>query len=130
MARASAASRGRTTKQPVEVEAAAVQVVGVAGAGQIEPGDQRVAFPVRGREGLGRQRDLARGRRAEDLGDPPARQPAAERRVQIGEGRGELGDGFRRGRGLADGARAVLQLQPRHHGIELALAVGGHGFPR
>ena len=31
--------------------------------------------------------------------------------------------------GSTHGARAVLQLQPRHHGIELAPAVGGHCAP-
>ena len=114
-------------QQPVEVEAAAVQVVGVAGARQIEPGDQRVALRVRGRQNLGRQRHLAGGRRADDLRDPPARQPAAER-AHPARGRWwtSWAMGSAGGAALRTARRAVLQLQPRHDGVELALAVGWH----
>lgn len=118
LAQAQRTQHGPIAQHERESRAAAVQVAGGAGAAQVEPDAQRVGVGLRGREGARGQLHLAGSGWPAEFGEPPARQPASQRRVQGREGGGPWDARYVRGRGFADGGGAALALQPGDDGIE------------
>jgi len=116
-------------QQPVQIDAAAVHVIGIERTAGIDPRGEDIRIQTVGcRDGFGGYRQLAGGRGTGNLGDAPLGQPAVERCVQLSERGCNAREGRRLliGAGPADRARSMRQLQPGDHCIQSTMTLRCH----